>query len=833
MGYHRMTLKKVEEYLDTDIRKGLTAIEASHRKNIMGNRYSYGEFIYNVLRIILKRVSIIRTISVIIMLIFIFRKGNTFLFLWALVSVAITVIVRSVKHIRDSKEISLKYIINKKYLVIRDGIEQEVKGRNIVLGDLVFLNKGTYIPADIRLVYTENFKVDEFIFTGTHRNIAKSNTRIIEETDSYIEMSNIAFMGSIVAKGEAYGVVIADHRNTRLSKLLDTQDKKVIYNEKTKKPIFTVVLLLLAVLSVGIDKFSMVFMNKNLIEELIYYSILLIITIPYFLGEEIFSFSLKNEYSKYNLSFKNLKSIVKLKEVEELYLNTQEAFGQGNKSIDSLYYDGGEVKSSLADKDSYTFKRLIEGLLLTYENYQWPNEDKSEEGLENQIIKSFACLNNLFLEEIEENYSPCYYIPESQDRGLKGRVVSQNDNYRVYLKGEVSELISCCKSIMHEGIEKQITHSQIKAIREWNYNTVSKGYNTIAVGYRNFKYKPSHRDKIDSNIVFVGIISIADIPGKQCYETLAYLLKNKIGLSLFTEKNPTMYLKLWKELGLINEVSDLLSAAQIDHIGDDKLSEVLGAYNIFSKVNSSTKERIMRSKEEAGRKASITGRNYSDFKYLSYGYLSVASGVEVLKNIVRTSDIWIKDGCLSKLVYLREEGSRDLYSFRRYQESVLLAFLLELPFIILFNYEYLFLSNLIIIPLMAFSLSVREREAPDKKVYNVSIEDYKSYALPRLITISSLALISYLISAALFDSGNPNGGLFILLSSLLISSINYNRKGILLRNKWTKTVIFFAAVTIVILITIKLRLYGISNILFNFLLVFVYQLVDLYLFNRT
>ena len=113
MGYHRMTLKKVEEYLDTDIRKGLTAIEASHRKNIMGNRYSYGEYIYNALRIILKRISIIRTISVIIMLIFIFRKGNTFLFLWALVSVAITVIVRSVKHIRDSKEISLKYIINK------------------------------------------------------------------------------------------------------------------------------------------------------------------------------------------------------------------------------------------------------------------------------------------------------------------------------------------------------------------------------------------------------------------------------------------------------------------------------------------------------------------------------------------------------------------------------------------------------------------------------------------------------------------------------------------------------------------------------------------------
>ena len=355
MDYHRMTLKKVEEYLDTDIRNGLTAIEASYRNKLMRDRFSFGEFIYNALRVILKRISIIRTISVIFILIFIFKNGNGLYFLSALVSIAITVLIRGFKLIKESKEISLKYITNKKYLVIRDSREQEVKGRNIVIGDLVFLNKGIHIPADIRLVYTEKFKVDEFIFTGAHKIITKNNTRIIEETNSYMEMSNITFMGSVVDKGEAYGVVIADHGNTRLAKLLDTEKTKLMFHKKSKKPILTGVLLLLALLSLGIGAFHIFIENNKLIEDVLYYSAHLIITIPYFLGEEIFTYSLRKEYSKYNLTFKNLKSIVKLREVNEIYLNVQEALGSRSKNIGSFYYDGGEVESSFIEKDSYSF----------------------------------------------------------------------------------------------------------------------------------------------------------------------------------------------------------------------------------------------------------------------------------------------------------------------------------------------------------------------------------------------------------------------------------------------------------------------------------------------
>lgn len=832
MDYHRMTLKKVEEYLDTDIRNGLTAIEASYRNKLMKYKSSPGEFLYNKLSVILKRISIIRTISVILMLIFILRNGNRLHFLSAIFSIVITVIIRSFKHTKESKEISLNNIIKKKYVVIREGRKEKVKGRDIVLGDLVLLSKGIHIPADIRLVYTENFKVDEFIFTGSHRAVTKNNDRIIEEINSYIELSNITFMGSFVDKGEAYGIVIADHKNTRLSRLLDIQKTESMFNEKTKKPIFTGVLLLLALLSIGMDSFDNFYGSIKVIEELLYYSTLLIITMPYFLGEEIFNYSLKREYKKYDISFKNFKSIAKLKEVKELYLNAQEALGSGSKSIESLYYDGGEVSLSSIEKDSYTFKRLMEGLLLTYENYQWPKEDKSDEGLENQVISSFSCKNNIFLEDMKEHYNHCFYLPENIGRVLKGRVVKQNDNYRVYLKGEVSEIISCCRSIMLEGIEKQITHDQIKAIREWNYTTVSKGYNTIAVGYRNFKYKPNYKDKIDSNIVFVGIISIADNLERYNYESVNYLLRNNIGLSLFTEKNPAALLKLWKELGLINDISDLLTGAQFEHMEDGKLSEILASYNIFSKVSSSTKERIIKAKKDTECKVSITGINYSDFKYLSYGYLAVAAGEEALKDIVNISDIWIKEDYLRKLIYLREEGSRDLYSFRRYQESVLLAFILELVFIILFSYEYLYIPNFLIIPIIAFSLSVREREAPDVKAYNTSLEEYNSSAILRFFTISSLALISYLISIVLLRTENSNGALFILLASLLISSINYGNNS----NKnrpWIKVIILFAVIIFIIFITVKLRLNGISNILFNFLLVFLYLLADLYLFKRT
>ncbi|WP_426349166.1 hypothetical protein ACPWSR_15680 [Alloiococcus sp. CFN-8] len=833
MDYHRMTLKKVEDYLDTDIRRGLSNIEASYRIKLMKDSFVYGEFIYKAMSIAIKRISIIRVVSVIIMIVFIFRQGNTLHFLLGLMSIVITVVVRTLKYIKESKKISLKHIIKKKYVVIRDGKEQEVKGRNIVSGDLVFLNKGVYVPADIRIVYAENFKVDEFIFTGSHRPILKNNTRIIEEINSYLEMSNIAFMGSLVDRGEAYGIVVTDYRNSRLFNLVQGLEAKSMLPDKANKPILTMVLLLFAILSITMDLFTSFFANHRLIEGIIYNSTLLIITMPYFLCEEIFSYSLKKEYIKYGISFKNLKSIIKLREVREFYLNVEEALGYGGKSIESLYYDGEEVKPSLIEKESYTFKRLMEGLLLTYENHQRPIEDKSYEGLENQIIKSFSCMNNIFLEDIEGHFNHCYYLQDNLEGGLKGRVVKQMDNYRVYLKGEVSELISCCKSIMIEGLEKQITPSHIKAIREWNYNIVSKGHNTIAVGYRNFKYKPSPRDKVDSNIVFVGIISIKDILEKYNYELLNYLLRNNIGLSLFTEKNPTIYLKLWKELGLINEVSDLLSVAQIDYMEDDKLSEILSSYNIFSKINSTAKERIMKAKKEAECKTSITGRIYNDFTYLSYGYASIASGDDVLKDIVRTSDIWIKEDCLRKLLYLREEGSRDLYSFRRYQESVVLAFFLELVFIILFSYENLFFLNLVIIPIVALSLSIREREAPDEKDYNTSLVEYKSFAFPRLITISSLALISYLISSVLLEASNPNGALFLLLVALLISSVNYSYKYNLSSRKWVKGAVIFAVVLIMAFITIRLRLYGISNILFNILLALLYQLADLYLFKRT
>ena len=137
---------------------------------------------------------------------------------------------------RDSEINKLQKVISTDTVVIRDGIQKSISSEELVVGDIVLLYKECIVPADIRIINSENLKIDEKNITGEKALKNKSSDTIIGTVSSLKDMKNLLFKGSVITSGEALGIVIATGGNTQIGKILTmlmySSNRKHSYGKK-------------------------------------------------------------------------------------------------------------------------------------------------------------------------------------------------------------------------------------------------------------------------------------------------------------------------------------------------------------------------------------------------------------------------------------------------------------------------------------------------------------------------------------------------------------------------------------------------------------------------
>lgn len=555
------------------------------------------------------------------------KLGSLIIFIIALISA----LIRFVQDYSiDKFNRKLKSSIYSTTTVLRNGQELEIKVDDVVKGDIVKLNAGAIIPADLKIIEAKDLFLNESVFTGESALVEK---RAINQTKSkeIFAIENIALMGSSVVSGIGTGLVI----ETGFSTYLGTLGGEV----ETKKPVtnfnlgmkhisnllikYMVVVCIVVVIIDGVIK-------KN-INEAILFALSVAVGITPSMLPMIVNVNLtkgSRSLAKKKTLVKKIESIQNLGAIDILCTDKTGTLTE-NKIILQKYIDAqGKENNSILE--------------YAYLNSYYSTGIKN---LVDKAILAYAIENKLTT--LEEKYEKIDEIPFDYTRKKETIIVKKKEQYRVITKGALEEILSCCTKIKLGTKITDIDQNLKKVIEEKAKELANDGMQVIALSAKKEYSKENQTKDIESNMIFIGFVGFLDPAKKEVKNTLTKLSKIGIHTKILTGDNPYATKNICNLVGLNG--NDILLGSDIDTMSDEELSKKIEKIDVFARMNPLQKERIVSLYKKNGHVVGYMGDGVNDAPSLNTADVGIS--VNTASSIAKeASDIIILKQSL-KVVY--------------------------------------------------------------------------------------------------------------------------------------------------------------------------------------
>ena len=555
------------------------------------------------------------------------KLGSLIIFIIALISA----LIRFVQDYSiDKFNRKLKSSIYSTTTVLRNGQELEIKVDDVVKGDIVKLNAGAIIPADLKIIEAKDLFLNESVFTGESALVEK---RAINQTKSkeIFAIENIALMGSSVVSGIGTGLVI----ETGFSTYLGTLGGEI----ETKKPVtnfnlgmkhisnllikYMVVVCIVVVIIDGVIK-------KN-INEAILFALSVAVGITPSMLPMIVNVNLtkgSRSLAKKKTLVKKIESIQNLGAIDILCTDKTGTLTE-NKIILQKYIDAqGKENNSILE--------------YAYLNSYYSTGIKN---LVDKAILAYAIENKLTT--LEEKYEKIDEIPFDYTRKKETIIVKKKEQYRVITKGALEEILSCCTKIKLGTQITDIDQNLKKVIEEKAKELANDGMQVIALSEKKEYSKENQTKDIESNMTFIGFVGFLDPAKKEVKNTLTKLSKIGIHTKILTGDNPYATKNICNLVGLNG--NDILLGSDIDTMSDEELSKKIEKIDVFARMNPLQKERIVSLYKKNGHVVGYMGDGVNDAPSLNTADVGIS--VNTASSIAKeASDIIILKQSL-KVVY--------------------------------------------------------------------------------------------------------------------------------------------------------------------------------------
>ncbi len=555
------------------------------------------------------------------------KLGSLIIFIIALISA----LIRFVQDYSiDKFNRKLKSSIYSTTTVLRNGQELEIKVDDVVKGDIVKLNAGAIIPADLKIIEAKDLFLNESVFTGESALVEK---RAINQTKSkeIFAIENIALMGSSVVSGIGTGLVI----ETGFSTYLGTLGGEV----ETKKPVtnfnlgmkhisnllikYMVVVCIIVVIIDGVIK-------KN-INEAILFALSVAVGITPSMLPMIVNVNLtkgSRSLAKKKTLVKKIESIQNLGAIDILCTDKTGTLTE-NKIILQKYIDAqGKENNSILE--------------YAYLNSYYSTGIKN---LVDKAILAYAIENKLTT--LEEKYEKIDEIPFDYTRKKETIIVKKKEQYRVITKGALEEILSCCTKIKLGTKITDIDQNLKRVIEEKAKELANDGMQVIALSEKKEYSKENQTKDIESNMIFIGFVGFLDPAKKEVKNTLTKLSKIGIHTKILTGDNPYATKNICNLVGLNG--NDILLGSDIDTMSDEELSKKIEKIDVFARMNPLQKERIVSLYKKNGHVVGYMGDGVNDAPSLNTADVGIS--VNTASSIAKeASDIIILKQSL-KVVY--------------------------------------------------------------------------------------------------------------------------------------------------------------------------------------
>ncbi|AGY41443.1 Lead, cadmium, zinc and mercury transporting ATPase; Copper-translocating P-type ATPase [Mesoplasma florum W37] len=680
-------IKEIENKLDTDIKTGLTEEEATKRliengKNELPTAkvtpwwVTFLHAFVEPLQLILMFAAVISVVAPLIS-----SPGekigfHEFIdFVVIMLIVIVDAVLETVQTVKARKSVdALKSLSKPKAVVLRDHNQKEIDASDLVVGDIVILEAGKYVPAELRIVQSADFMIDEAILTGESVPVEKTH-KAIKDTTILAEKTNIAFMSTFTTAGRAVGIVIGTGLNTEIGKISEAIDK----NEETETPLekkiskFGYVISCVAGL-IGIFVFLLLSLVGGFEAWASYLMVaitLAIGVIPESLAAVIsitLSFSTKRMANN-NVIVKKLASVETLGSVNVICTDKTGTLTQNKMTVKKVI-DNNRIMDSdeYLDLDKSIQKELLlKALVLPNDSITEGNErigDPTE-----LALVDFAELMGVDELVYRKKFERIDEIPFDSERKLMSTLNTVDKKTIAFTKGAIDQLLSICDHIMIENKVIKLTESHKHEIMRASINLSDDALRVLA-----FAYKEVKNNKLEEKgLTFIGAVAMIDPVRKEAVQAIEEAHAAGVEVCMITGDHAITALAIARDLGLAYDEKQVISSDKLDTMSDAELEEVIDNIRVFARVNPEHKVKIVATLQKKGYIVSMTGDGVNDAPSLSKADIGVAMGITGTDVAKQASDVILTDDNFATIMTGVNEG-RNVYQKIKRAITLLMGF---------------------------------------------------------------------------------------------------------------------------------------------------------------
>lgn len=705
-----------------------------------------------------------------------------------------------------------------------------VNSEDIVKEDILVLEAGDTVPADARIIWEVQLKVDESSLTGESIPVSKDMIAL-EENTPLSQRKNMIYSGTNIVYGKCHAVVCEIGMNTEfglIAKSLNKEENEITPLQRKIDEIskflsiiifFIIVIMFIIGIIKGMNIMEIIMLSISLAVAAIPEGLPAIITIILSLG--------MGTMAKKNAIVRKMSSVETLGSTEIICSDKTGTITQNKMKVREVYYNNRICSYQNLGNDN-----ILLSIMALNNDVEKNNNDYIGDPTEIALYE--ACEECLNINDLKINNQRIDELPFDSDRKMMSTIHKNKNDIKLYTKGSFDSVMKHCSYIYENGCIEPLTEDKIIRLREIEKQESNQAYRVLAYAYKQINESYSLDESLENNLIFVGMTSMIDPPRPDVKKAINECEKAHIKPIMITGDSLSTAITIAKEIGILNDDSEAITGEYLDRISQQDLIKNVNKYCVYARVSPMNKLAIVNAWKQNGKVVAMTGDGVNDAPALKSADIGVGMGItgtEVSKGV---SDIILADDSFSTIVTAVKEGRRIFDNIRNVLvylltgniAEILVVFIGMLYGIEIFLPIQLLYINLITdsIPAIALAFEKSEKDIMKRNIRKKSSSFFTPFLIAKMILSAFLKTIAvvlvYFINLKLYNvevAATMSFLTLILLEMIFAYSCRNLKTNIvnkdLFSNKYmNKSMIILGLIQILVFITPIKSIFKIVNI---------------------
>lgn len=554
--------------------------------------------------------------------------------------------------------------------VLRDNRTESLATEELVPGDVVILETGAVVPADIRLLEAVNLKVQESSLTGESVPVDKQSDRLEGDDIPLGDRLNMAFSSGTVTYGRGKGVVVSTGMKTEVGKIagmlsqtIDTGTPMSHRLEQLGRILGIAALIICAVIFlVGIAY------GNSVIDMFMTAVSLAVAAIPEGLpavSTVVLAIGVQRMVKK-NAIIRTLPSVETLGSATVICSDKTGTLTQNKMTVVETYVnhkrnkiDRESVSKDLSEKE----KLLLSIAVLCADVQVTKKEGKPElkgDPTETALI-DFGLLYKMDKDEAEKKFPRVNEIPFDSERKRMTTVNKIDDRtFRINVKGGLDEILSVCDRILVVGKVSPLNDEDRKKIMKANEEMADTALRVLAMAHRDLQSKPESNkvEELESKLIFTGMLGMIDPARPEVIDAVAKCNTAGIRAVMITGDHKNTAMAIAREIGIYREGDLAITGSELEKLPEEEFRKNVAKYSVYARVAPEHKVRIVKAWQDRDEVVAMTGDGVNDAPALKQADIGAAMGIVGTDVAKGASDMVLTDDNFATIVSAVEEGRR-------------------------------------------------------------------------------------------------------------------------------------------------------------------------------